>query len=266
MSKNRANNLSGKEWLQYSFSIWRDIKKENGERQIKHPAMFPILLPSRIIDIFTKRYDVVLDPFMGIGSTVLAAYQNQRLSIGFELSKDFVKIAKNRINEMKGIFHVDEKLEPKIFNKDSRLIDREIAAETVDLCVTSPPYWDILNMKRTADRKNTVSYSSSNTDIGNIVNYNTFLDELKSIFSKVYRVLKYNGHCVVVVMDIRKKDKFYPFHSDVATFMKEIGFSFEDILIWDRQHEYNNMRPLGYPYVFRVNKVHEYILIFKKLK
>ena len=65
-------------------------------------------------------------------------------------------------------------------------------------------------------------------------------------------------------MDIRKKNKFYPFHSDLANRMVEIGFSFEDIIIWDRQHEYNNMRPLGYPYAFRVNKVHEYILIFKK--
>jgi len=266
LSKKRANNLSGKEWLQYSFSIWRDIKKENGERQIKHPAMFPILLPSRIINIFTKRYDVVLDPFMGIGSTILAAYQNQRLSIGFELSKDFVRVARNRINEMKGIFHTDKILEPKIFNEDARLIDQEIATETIDLCVTSPPYWDILNMRRTADGKNTVNYSNSDTDIGNIANYKIFLDELKNIFAKVYNILKYNGHCVVVVMDLRKKDKFYPFHSDVADFMKEIGFSFEDIIIWDRQNEYNNMRPLGYPYVFRVNKVHEYILIFKKLK
>ena len=46
--------------------------------------------------------------------------------------------------------------------------------------------------------------------------------------------------------------------------MTEIGFEFEDIIIWDRKQEYSNLRPLGYPYVFRVNKVHEYILIFKK--
>jgi len=46
--------------------------------------------------------------------------------------------------------------------------------------------------------------------------------------------------------------------------MQEIGFELDDIIIWDRQKEYNNMRPLGYPYVFRVNKVHEFVLIFKK--
>ena len=46
--------------------------------------------------------------------------------------------------------------------------------------------------------------------------------------------------------------------------MSEIGFELEDIMIWDRQHEYNNMKTLGYPYVFRVNKVHEFMLIFWK--
>jgi len=50
----------------------------------------------------------------------------------------------------------------------------------------------------------------------------------------------------------------------LARKMEEIGFVFDDLIIWDRRHEYNNMRPLGYPYVFRINKAHEYILIFQK--
>ena len=65
-------------------------------------------------------------------------------------------------------------------------------------------------------------------------------------------------------MDIRKKSDFYPLHSDLATELKKHGYIFDDIIIWDRQQDYNNMRPLGYPYKFRINKVHEYILIFIK--
>jgi hypothetical protein len=65
-------------------------------------------------------------------------------------------------------------------------------------------------------------------------------------------------------MDLRKKDKFFPLHIDISKMMSEIGFELEDIMIWDRQHEYNNMKTLGYPYVFRVNKVHEFMLIFWK--
>ena len=67
------------------------------------------------------------------------------------------------------------------------------------------------------------------------------------------------------VMDLRKQSNFYPLHIDASNLAKEVGFSFEDIIIWDRQPEYNNMRPLGYPHKFIVNKVHEYLLILRKL-
>lgn len=263
LPKKRPNNLSGKEWLQYSFSIWRDLKKDIEEKKLKHPAMFPKQLAERVIDIFTCENDVVLDPFMGIGSTILAAYNRGRKGIGFELSREFVNIAFNRINSVKELL-IQKKIEPEIFQEDSRSLDNRLGAESVNLCLTSPPYWDILNMRRSADGKKIKNYSNSNVDLGNIEDYEIFLNELKQIFQKVFYSLVIGGHCIVVVMDIRKKDKFYPFHSDVAIFMQKIGFTFEDIVIWDRQHEYNNMRPLGYPYVFRVNKVHEYILIFKK--
>jgi DNA modification methylase len=65
-------------------------------------------------------------------------------------------------------------------------------------------------------------------------------------------------------MDIRKGPKLYQLHSDLTRKMEEIGFTLNDIIIWDRQKEYNNMRPLGYPYSFIINKIHEYILIYQK--
>jgi len=91
-----------------------------------------------------------------------------------------------------------------------------------------------------------------------------FLNELKKVFQQVHGVLKRGKRCVVVVMDIRVEDRFMPFHMDIVQMMQSIGFTLEDIIIWDRRAEYNNLRPLGYPYVFIVNKVHEYILIFRK--
>lgn len=44
--------------------------------------------------------------------------------------------------------------------------------------------------------------------------------------------------------------------------MQEIGYTYNDLIIWDRQADYNNMRPLGYPYKFIINEVHEYLMIF----
>ena len=265
--QNRANELSGKEWLQFSFSIWRDIEKTNDERKLKHPAMFPTQLTSRLISIFTKnKGEIVLDPFLGSGSTLLSAYKLGKKGIGFELSEEYTQLAKERIKEVQLslIQTKNDLIEPEVYNKTIFDIPHILQEDSVDLVITSPPYWDILTEKRSADRKEIRKYSDSEEDLGNIHDYGLFLNKLKEAFVGVHKVLKKGKYCVVIVMDIRKKSKFYPFHLDLINKMKEIGLELDDIIIWDRQKEYNNMRPLGYPSVFRVNKVHEYILIFKK--
>ena len=263
----KLNNLSGKEWLQYSFSIWRDIIKTNGERKLNHPASFPTQLTSRLIQIYTKeKGEIVLDPFLGSGSTVVSAYMLGKKGIGFELSKEYVKLAKERIKDIQLNLTQTKKdlIKPEIYDKTIFDILKFLSENSVDLVITSPPYWDILTEKRSADRKEIRKYSSSKEDLGNIHDYNEFMDKLKEAFVGIYKVLKKDKYCIVVVMDIRKKSKLYPLHIDLINKMKKIGFELDDIVIWDRQKEYNNMRPLGYPSVFRVNKVHEFILIFKK--
>ena len=266
MPVKKMNNLSGKEWLLNSFTIWRDIRKSRDESQLKHPAMFPQSLAERLIDIYTKDCgEKILDPFMGSGSTILAAMSKGKEGIGIELSKEYIKLTKNRVkNFQMDILNSVDIISPKIINDDARNLGKHIKPESVDLVVTSPPYWDILNMRRTADNKEIRTYSNEETDVGNIKSYNEFLESLKAIYSEVYKALKPNKRCIAVVMDIRKKDKFFPFHIDQTKIMQELGFEIEEFAIWDRQHEYNNMRTLGYPWVFRFNKVHEYICIYWK--
>ncbi len=264
----RMNNLNGKEWLQNSFSIWRDIRKNSEEIKLKHPAMYPIQLCEKLINIYTKDDgEVILDPFMGVGSTIIAAKNLRKQGVGIELSQEFFKIAKDRLSSTQKTLNDTNKVnffEPELHCGDARNELKKISSESVDLCINSPPYWDILNQKRTADNKSIKNYSDSESDIGNLKDYNLFLEELKKIYSEVYRTLKKNKRCCVIVMDIRKKDKFFPLHIDISRIMSEIGFELEEFVIWDRQHEYNNMKTLGYPWVFRFNKVHEFICVYWK--
>jgi len=261
----RINKLNGKEWLQYSFSIWKDIQKNKEECALRHPAMFPIMLAGKLIDIFTNsKEQVVLDPFMGSGSTLIAAQNKGLKGIGFEINKEYISMAKNRLDNIYRTIFINNS-NYKLINDSAENIDTYLSLNSVDLTITSPPYWDILNRRRSADRKAIRNYSNSSVDFGNISDYNKFLLSLQSVFSKVYKVTKPGRYCIVIVMDIRKNSNFYPFHSDLAKKMEEINFSLKDIIIWDRQKEYNNLRPLGYPYSFVVNKVHEYIMIFKKM-
>ena len=260
----RLNNLNGKEWLQYSFSIWKDIKKNKEEWSLKHPAMFPIMLVERLIDIFTNsKKQVVLDPFMGSGSTLIGAQNKGLKAVGFEINKDYISMAKNRLNNVyRSMFSSNTNYE--IINDSAENLDKHLSPNTIDLTITYPPYWDILNRKRSADRKDIRNYGNKDSDFGNIENYEQFLFSIQSVFKKVYNVTKTKRYCIIIVMDIRKGSVLYAFHLDLVKKMEEINFTLDDIIIWDRQKEYNSMRPLGYPYSFIVNKIHEYILIFKK--
>ncbi|MBK9051118.1 MAG: site-specific DNA-methyltransferase [Chloroflexi bacterium] len=258
-SRPRANNLDGKSWVRHSISIWSDIRKTSEEQAMKHPAMFPQALAERLIQTFTNQeQNTVLDPFAGTGSTLAAAKCLHKSAIGVELYPHFVEKAQVRCAAAVGNGSVT------IHQANAVDLRQLMPDESVDFVLTSPPYWDILTARRTADYKEIRTYGDGEGDLGLVKDYHLFLGQLQQVFAQVYQVLKPRAYCCVVVMDIRKKNRFYPFHSDLAGRLQDLGFIYDDLMIWDRRQEYNNMRPLGYPSVFRVNKAHEFILIFQK--
>ncbi|MCL0034397.1 site-specific DNA-methyltransferase [Dehalococcoidia bacterium] len=259
----RANKLDGRTWTRYSISIWNDIRRTAEELHLGHPAMFPVQLPMRLIECFTTDGDqIVLDPFVGVGSTVLAARTLSKIGIGLDVSPNFVEIALRRLGQAD--MFAESSQQSRIIRADARNLLDHVDPESVDMVITSPPYWNILTQKRTADYREIRHYGDMLEDLGKIADYHEFLSALQGVFRLVYRAMKPSKYCIVVAMDLRKKDKFYPYHADIATFMQQIGFIFDDLIIWDRRQEYSNMRPLGYPAKFRINKAHEYILIFQK--
>ena len=261
--KARLNQLDGKTWERYSISVW-DITKTPKETRLRHPAMFPLELCKRLIQIYTKKGDIILDPFMGSGSAIVASEDLERKGIGIDVNPDFVKLAKSRLSQQKLL--TSNIIEPEIYCADAATLLNYVKPNSVDLVITSPPYWMIHKRKRSADYKESRPYSTLERDIGNIEDYDQFMGALKEIFGKVHQALKPAKRCIVIVMDIRVQNRFIPFHMDIVNMMDKIGFALEDIIVWDRRKEYSNLRPLGFPYVFVVNKVHEYVLIFRKNK
>lgn len=259
-TKRRANELDGRDWLRYSISVWSDLRKTPEELALGHPALFPQALVERLLACFTTQADqVVLDPFAGAGSTLLAACAAGKRAVGLELNPDYVALARRRLSTAgypSSTFTLHQ--------ADARRLLDHVTPAGVDFCVTSPPYWDILRQRRTADGKAVRHYGDGDGDLGSIADYGPFLDELAQVFQALHAALRPGAYCVVVVMDLRKKNRFFPLHADLATRMQEIGFIYDDLILWDRRQEYNNLRPLGYPYKFRINKVHEFLLIFQK--
>jgi DNA modification methylase len=224
--------------------------------------MFPTMLTTRLIRCFATSSDKkILDPFMGSGSTLVSALSMGKQGIGFEINYDYVQLAERRLSQKPLI---GEFLQPLIYQESATQIEQRLEPESVHLCITSPPYWDILSQRRTADYKEVRDYGNTAGDLSKIDTYEGFIDGVIQVFHGVYNVLARSKYCIVNVMDLRKKDKFYPFHCDLSARMQDIGFIWDDVIVWDRRDEYNNLRSLGYPYVFRINKIHEYLLIFKK--
>lgn len=113
----RCNDLTGKEWLQNSFSIWRDLSKTKAEKDLKHPASYPVCLCEKLIKTFARKKCKVLDPFNGIGSTIVAANNLGCEAVGIDLSSEFCSIAEHRIAQQKLNSSSDSDI--KIINGDS---------------------------------------------------------------------------------------------------------------------------------------------------
>lgn len=259
MTATRANILTGSEWLKNSFSIWRGLGRDADATN--HPAPFPITLAAKLIDCFASdREGLLLDPFAGSGSSLLAALQSGMGAVGFDINPEYRTVFERRLS----LFEAGG-ARWRYEIHDARHLGDLLETESTEICITSPPYWDILNRKRTADGKVSRAYSANDHDLGNLIDYQEFLTALEQVAGQVGHALRSQGYFILNVMDIRKGPKFYPLHQDASDAVLGSGlFALEDIIVWDRQADYNAMRPLGYPYKFIINKVHEYLLIFRK--
>lgn len=270
------NALDGKRWIQNSISVWSDLRKSTEEVRLKHPAIFPEMLVERLIETFLPiKGETILDPFTGSGSTIVTAEKMGKRGVGIELSEDYAALASQRIAEVASQRFDEEasssdqsqvEIKSRVVHGSAMDLSKHVTPGSVDLCITSPPYWNVLNQRRSADHKAVRHYGNHEQDLGVVEDYQEFLTELTQVFAQVLEALRPGGYCCVIVMDLRKKSRFFPFHSDLAARLQQIGYIYDDLIIWNRQSEYNNLRPLGFPSVFRVNKVHEFILLMQKPK
>ena len=92
----RQPTINRDEFMEFTRSIWQFPPAS--ARRIGHPAPFPEELPRRCIELYTYSNEVVLDPFMGSGTTALAALNAGRRFVGFEVSEEYRELAKRRIS------------------------------------------------------------------------------------------------------------------------------------------------------------------------
>ena len=271
--RNSLNDLTAKEWIVETVSVWNQRGLGAGHPDAKierqHPAPFSFTDVSRLVRFFTKRGQVVLDPFVGIGSTLKACALEGRKGIGIELSPHFVELTRERIRtEVRDMFSTAG--EQRILEGDARDILPGIADESVDFVVTSPPYWAILKKEDHKVRRERIAnglatdYGSDPRDLGQISNYEDFLEELKTIFSECQRILKSGKFMAIVVSDFRDKSRYVMFHSDLAQALETVGLEMRGLKVLHQRHK--KVYPYGYPYSYVPNIHHQYIMVLQKPK
>lgn len=258
--RNKLNDLTGKEWLQRQKSVWISQRCAEDKLAFKHPAPFLIEDIRKLITLFTKKNEIVLDGFMGSGTTLVACAKDGRIGIGIDLNKKYCKLAKRRLRKYKTKGF-------KIIHGDSLKKIKEL--EKFDYFIASPPYHDILKNNGqgirhdgSQRRQGVEYYSEKESDVGNQKTYNDYIKLMKKIMKEVYKKLKNGKYCTIIVSDFTVKKKETNAHGDVISLMQSIGFEFcgSTILIQDSKPLY----PFGYPYAYKINHVHQYILNFRK--
>jgi DNA modification methylase len=237
----------------------------------QHPATFAESDVEKLILFFTKKGGIVLDPFVGSGSTLIACLNTGRRGYGVELVGRWVAVARTRVAQAKESRQPSnvKELDPEVLPGDARVVLGSFSPEFFDFILTSPPYWRILTKARDHKSKRErlskglpTQYSKDNRDLGNAREYEEFLTQLASVFGKCYRVLKGGKYMVIIVSDFRHGSKFIPYHNDLAATVQSVGFTLEGITVLVQDSK--NLYPYGMPYAFVSNIHHQYILIFRK--
>ena len=267
--KNKLNNLTGKEWIKFSKSwfIHRPPRRKNDE--LLHPAKFPETLVEEFISFFTKEGGWVLDPFMGTGSALIAAGNLKRNAIGVELSPDFFKIAKKRIEREE---YQDEVLPLLGSSEDLQKLIKKTYLKSVkfDYVITSPPYWNQLERNSLRQKTRSIKglstkYSNNEDDLGNVSDYYEFIEKQAKIFDNAYDLTKSSGYLTVITNNVYYKGKLYPLAFDTAISLTKRGsksWVLKDEKIWLQDDK--ALVALGVNNAWVSNRHHQYCLIFRK--
>ena len=264
---NHINCLTAKEWLKNQLGVWEfNYEKRDIRDKTIHPATFPIALPRRLIEQFTHRGELVVDPFVGSGSTLIAAQDCQRNAVGFDLSADYVELCKKRVGE--SLFKEQRQI---AIQCDAKNINRYLLPESISLILTSPPYVNLLNRKRKnksrRDRENNQlgkieQYSQNPRDLGTM-SLETYSANMGEIFAKLLPLLRPKGHCVINVPDMWWENERITIHVSIIDEMRKQGYELRNIIIWDRRNVVNRIGIFGWPSNYiTMGVTFEYLLHF----
>ena len=268
--RNRLNDLTGSEWVHFLSSVEATAYPTSGPHSYGHnlrrihPSPKPPQLMRRIVEFFTRQGEWVLDPFMGVGGTLLGCSMAERNAVGLDLCERYIEVYK-RVAEQEGLG-----VQAALHDDARRMMSHpEVEGRLFDLVLTDPPYGDMMRRPQSGEKRkragnsDATPFTLSQDDLGNLP-YECFLDALTVILAQTLAVLKPTGYMVIFAKDLQPTPHHHNLlHADIVSRLTALpGLHYRGCKIWYDQTP--RLYPFGYPYRFVANQLHQYILIFQK--
>ena len=267
---NHLNCMTAKEWIKAQLGVWqfnyegRDIRDKS-----QHPATFPISLAKKMVELFSHQGELVVDPFVGSGTTLVAAQDLNRSAVGFDLNSKYIQLCEQRLAS-DNPFNNAKQL---AINDDAINISKHILPNTVSLIWTSPPYANLLNRKRKNksrrgdERQNdqygkVEQYSQNPRDLGTM-SLEEYTVAMGDIFANLLPLLKPKAHCVINVPDMWWENERITIHVSLIQELRRRGYELRNTIIWDRTNIVNRIGIFGWPSNYiTMGTTFEYLLDF----
>ena len=290
---NELNELPGEEWLYFTKSVWSTAyPSELGHAlRKKHGANKPPRLMARLIEFFTKTGELVLDPFAGVGGTLLGAAiaRGPRRAIGIELSPRWAAVYKSVVldalaqrdglgPELADLGTADpggrRTFDPtglELRVGDALAILPTLPSDSVDFVATDPPYnvqlpitmaGGVLAERHANRRTDYAMVTDDPADVANAATYGDFLDLMGRALGELLRVVRPGRYATLVIRDAYQGGRYLFTAADVAARANAAGWTVKGDLIWYQAG--TRLRPYGYPKAFVPNIAHQHIVVLRK--
>jgi DNA modification methylase len=290
---NQLNELPGEAWLYFTKSVWSTAyPSELGHAARRaHGANKPPRLMARLIEFFTRPGELVLDPFAGVGGTLLGASiaRGPRRALGIELDPRWVAVYEGVVRDAlaerdgqgpqladlgsqdPGGPRTFDPSRSALWTGDCLRLLPSIASGSVDFVATDPPYnvqlaqtmaGGSLAVRHANRRTDYAMIGDDPADLANAANYPVFLDRMTEALAELHRVLRPGRYTVLIVRDAYQDGAYVFTASDLAGRATDVGYTVKGDVIWHQVGA--RLRPYGYPYVFVPNIVHQHILVLRK--
>jgi DNA modification methylase len=289
---NSLNELSGEAWLYFTKSLWTTAYPSELAHAARkaHGANKPPRLMARLIEFFTRGGELVLDPFAGVGGTLLGASicRTPRRALGFEIDSRWAAVYETVIREALGErdgagpvladLGTSDPGGPRSFDPsgarmvvgDSLALLPGLAPGSIDFVATDPPYNPQLKLTMAGGRlaetfaNRRTDYAMVSDHVGDLANsssYGEYLDRMEAVFAQVQRVLRPGRYAAVIVRDAYQDGRYRFTGADLAARAESAGLVTKGDLVWYQAG--SRLRPYGYPRSFVPNIVHQHILVLR---